>query len=73
LIVDGRQPNYSLGASLTDLFKMMKAAGAYNAINMDGGGSTTLVYHDVGLNETLKILGSVPTVEVKVIGEGKEW
>jgi exopolysaccharide biosynthesis protein len=41
---------------------MMKAAGAYNAINMDGGGSTTLVYHDVGLNETLKILGSVPTV-----------
>jgi exopolysaccharide biosynthesis protein len=31
---------------------MMKAAGAYNAINMDGGGSTTLVYHDVGLNET---------------------
>lgn len=44
LAVDGRQKGWALGADLFDLAGMMKDAGAYDAVNMDGGGSTTLVY-----------------------------
>jgi hypothetical protein len=39
--VDGRQA-WSRGASLTELAGIMKRLGAYNAINLDGGGSTSL-------------------------------
>ena len=46
LAVDGRQPGYSLGADLNDLCDMMFAAGASDAINMDGGRSTTMVVYD---------------------------
>ena len=39
--VDGRQ-SISTGISLQDLALLMKRLGAVNAINLDGGGSTTL-------------------------------
>lgn len=43
LIVDGRQKTWSQGADMADLAILLKEAGAADAINMDGGGSTTLV------------------------------
>jgi len=43
LVVDGRQPDWSLGADMADLAILLKEAGASDAMNMDGGGSTTLV------------------------------
>ena len=46
VVVDGRQPGYSLGADMYDLVRILKAAGAVDAINMDGGGSATLVWWD---------------------------
>ena len=46
LIVDGRQKGYSHGADMLDLALLLKAAGASDAINMDGGGSSTLVRCD---------------------------
>ncbi|MBR4172164.1 MAG: phosphodiester glycosidase family protein [Kiritimatiellae bacterium] len=46
LAVDGRQKNWSIGADYWDLAKMMLRLGATDAINMDGGGSTTLMYWD---------------------------
>ncbi len=44
LAIDGRQPGYSEGANMHDLADILLAAGASEGINMDGGGSTTLVY-----------------------------
>ena len=41
LTVDGRQQN-SAGMSLPELTKLMKWLGCVSAINLDGGGSTTL-------------------------------
>ena len=41
--VDGRQPGYSLGASLDELTAIFTGLGASDAINLDGGGSTTMV------------------------------
>ena len=46
LVVDGRQEGYSLGADMLDLAHLLKAAGASDAINVDGGGSSTLVRCD---------------------------
>jgi hypothetical protein len=40
--VDGRQDNHSTGVDLPELADMMLARGAVQAINMDGGGSTTM-------------------------------
>jgi hypothetical protein len=43
IIVDGRQSGYSEGATVRELAQLMLDEGAHNAMNMDGGGSTTLV------------------------------
>jgi hypothetical protein len=49
LVVDGRQP-HSQGASLPELAQIMQRYGAVDAINLDGGGSSTLVVCDLVIN-----------------------
>jgi hypothetical protein len=44
--VDGRQAGYSTGTSLRETAELMRALGARDAINLDGGGSTTMVVRD---------------------------
>jgi hypothetical protein len=46
VVVDGRQPGYSRGVTLTELAEIMVEQGAYRATDMDGGGSSTLVMAD---------------------------
>lgn len=46
LIIDGRIPSYSNGASLTDTALLMKRLGASDALNLDGGGSCTFLAGD---------------------------
>lgn len=41
--VDGRQPGYSDGMTLPELGNFMRELGCTQALNLDGGGSTTLV------------------------------
>ncbi|GAA0085837.1 hypothetical protein UT300007_22760 [Clostridium sp. CTA-7] len=41
LTLDGRQEPYSAGASMKDLAELMISMGAVEALNLDGGGSTT--------------------------------
>ena len=43
VVADGRQPGYSQGATLQELADFMIDIGAYTAMNLDGGGSSTLV------------------------------
>lgn len=40
--VDGRQPGFSDGVNLRELSVIMRALKAKNAMNLDGGGSTTM-------------------------------
>ncbi len=42
LVVDGRQPGYSEGATPTETAEILLSLGATEALNMDGGGSSTL-------------------------------
>jgi len=41
--VDGRQPGFSIGMSLPELANYMMGWGVAEGINLDGGGSTTMV------------------------------
>lgn len=43
ILIDGRQRNYSEGVTLNELADIAIALGAETALNLDGGGSTTLV------------------------------
>ncbi|BAY60278.1 hypothetical protein NIES22_03360 [Calothrix brevissima NIES-22] len=43
IAVDGKQPLYSEGLTLTELAQTAIALGADSAVNLDGGGSVTLV------------------------------
>lgn len=55
VVVDGRQAPYSDGMTLRELANLMLALGARNAINLDGGGSTTMVYADPDSAGTLRV------------------
>jgi exopolysaccharide biosynthesis protein len=46
VVTDGRQAGYSEGATLVEMAELLKGLGAVNAINLDGGGSSALVYTD---------------------------
>ncbi|MFD1150944.1 phosphodiester glycosidase family protein [Saccharothrix hoggarensis] len=48
LTVDGRQAPYLLGLNLKDVAAILKEMGAHNALNLDGGGSSTLVARTPG-------------------------
>lgn len=46
VVIDGRQPGYSEGTTTSETAEWVRLFGAYNALNLDGGGSTTLVLSD---------------------------
>lgn len=56
LAIDGRQPG-SLGATLLDVQNILYEQGAYVAVNLDGGSSTTLFYNGKVVNKPCDILG----------------
>ena len=49
LVIDGRQSGYSEGATVKDLSELFQARGATAAINLDGGGSATMVVQGRGI------------------------
>jgi exopolysaccharide biosynthesis protein len=44
--IDGRAPGWSVGANFEESAKVMKSLGAIDAINLDGGGSTSMSVGD---------------------------
>lgn len=46
MTIDGRQPGYAEGTQDFDTAAWMLRFGAYDAVNLDGGGSTTMVISD---------------------------
>ena len=63
LVIDGRQPSYSIGASLRDLQNIMYEQGAYVAADLDGGSSSTLYLNGEVVNKPADLLGErmIPT------------
>lgn len=63
IVVDGRQPRYSMGAELEELASLLVELGAHDAMNLDGGGSSALaVRRENGVVETVSspIAGGLP-------------
>jgi len=48
--VDGRQPGFSAGMTLRELAQLFRDLGCQEAVNLDGGGSTTMVVRDQVVN-----------------------
>ena len=57
LTVDGRQGAYLPGMNLRDLADAMIELGAHNALNLDGGGSSTMLAREPGTTE-LKVVNT---------------
>lgn len=53
MTADGRQPGYSEGLTTAETAEWMKILGAYTALNLDGGGSTTLAIEGSNKNPEL--------------------
>ncbi|MCY9697624.1 phosphodiester glycosidase family protein [Paenibacillus alginolyticus] len=51
LVIDGRQPGYSIGATLYDAQHILLEKGAVTAANLDGGSSSVLVKDDRVVNK----------------------
>lgn len=63
VVIDGRQPGYSTGATLRDVQDVLYEEGTYIAANLDGGSSTTLYYNGKVVNKPADLLGErmIPT------------
>ena len=51
IVADGRQPKYSTGLTLYELASILIDLGATEAINLDGGSSSTFVANDAVINK----------------------
>jgi exopolysaccharide biosynthesis protein len=65
--VDGRQPGVSAGMSLTMLADLLIEFGAVEAINLDGGGSTTMVIRNKLVNKPSDATGERPVSDAILI------
>ncbi|MCB0885192.1 MAG: phosphodiester glycosidase family protein, partial [Propionibacteriaceae bacterium] len=46
VVVDGRAEGYSVGVTMSEFAELFAGLGAQVAYNLDGGGSSTMVYHN---------------------------
>ena len=51
LVIDGRQPEWSLGCDLDVVQEVLLNEKVYNAALLDGGSSTTMIYRDEYVNQ----------------------
>lgn len=64
IVVDGRQSGWSVGVSLDEFANMFLELGAIDALNLDGGGSSTMVIQDEIVNYPSDLaMGGKPGIE----------
>ncbi|PTX64369.1 sporulation related protein [Melghirimyces profundicolus] len=67
--VDGRNPGTSIGASFKESARILKALGAREGLNLDGGGSTTMTVEDRVVNHPSDPTGERPIADALLIRE----
>ena len=60
VVVDGRQPGYSVGASFEESALIMQSLGAQQAVNLDGGGSSAVTLSGELINRPSDATGERP-------------
>jgi len=64
VVIDGRQPGWSVGMTTVETARLMQALGAEDALNLDGGGSSAMARVEAGRGRTrLATRPSDPTGE----------
>jgi len=66
-VIDGRQPGYSRGIDLYELAGLMLEFGCYEALNLDGGGSSTLVICNKIVNHPSDPTGPRPVANALLV------
>jgi hypothetical protein len=69
--VDGRQPKISVGMTVEELAALMLELGCVDAINLDGGGSTTMVVRGRVVNSPSDAAGERPVSDALLVFERK--
>lgn len=69
VVVDGRQPGRSIGMDLYELTDLMLSLGCRYAINLDGGGSTTMYLNGSVVNSPSDVSGERPVADALMILE----
>ncbi|HEY4000677.1 MAG TPA: phosphodiester glycosidase family protein [Candidatus Xenobia bacterium] len=46
VVVDGKRPDWSVGVTFEEAARLMQSLGAWDAMGLDGGGSSTMVVED---------------------------
>jgi exopolysaccharide biosynthesis protein len=67
LVADGRHPPERVGLALDDLARLLLELGAVDAINLDGGGSTTMVIKGSIVNVPSDAAGERPVSDAIVV------
>ena len=65
--VDGRQPDASAGMTLVELQRLAKRIGLTDALNLDGGGSTTMVIAGTVVNQPSDPTGARTVSDVLLV------
>jgi exopolysaccharide biosynthesis protein len=65
--VDGRQPERSVGMTIAELAALLIELGAVEAVNMDGGGSTTMVAGGRVVNSPSDLTGERPVGDALLV------
>lgn len=52
VVIDGRQPDHSIGASMKDVADLLEERGVVNAMAMDGGSSSMMLYNGEAITKT---------------------
>ena len=66
--VDGRAPGHSVGASFTESAALLRALGARDGVNLDGGGSTAMTVGSTLLTRPSDTTGERPIADAIVVG-----
>ena len=69
--VDGRAPGYSVGTSIPEMAHLMEDLGAVEALNLDGGGSTTMVVDGELITRPSDATGERPVGSALVLVPGR--
>lgn len=65
--IDGRQPDYSIGMTFDDLQRLGDRLELTDALNLDGGGSTTMVVRGQVVNRPSDPAGARPVADAIIV------
>ena len=67
ITIDGRQPGRAIGMSFSEMQALLARLGATDALNLDGGGSTTMVVRGEVVNRPSDPIGPRPVSDALIV------